>query len=271
MSVHQVAERIDQKGHESFLQPEVSIITPLYNAEDYISSTADSVFSQTFTNFEWIIADDCSTDNSREILFELEKKDSRVKVIYLKKNGGPIIARNSAIEIAKGRFVAFIDSDDLWLPQKLEKQLNLMKKYSAPLSYTGFKKIDKFGELRNGKIMTVPERVSYKMSLKSHSIVASSAVYDTNLTGNIKQSVEAPLGKDDLHFFLGILEKNGDAIGVQEDLTRLRIHGESLTGNKVGAAKKQWYFYRSFMKLSLLKSLYCFSVYAVKGFIKYIK
>lgn len=250
--------------------PLVSIITPLYNAKDYIMDTADSVLSQTITDFEWIIINDCSTDNSLEIVQELSERDVRIKVITLEKNSGPIVARNSGLKVAKGQYIAFVDSDDIWLPKKLEEQIKVLREKKAPLSYTCYKKIDSQGELKNNRLMMVPESVSYRDTLKSDSIVASSAIYDTNITGRIYQSDESPIGKDDFDFFLSILKKHGNAVGVQKDLVRLRIHGDSLTGNKMVAAKKQWLFYYKYLGLNLFKSFYLFTIYAFKGFIKYI-
>lgn len=251
--------------------PLVSIITPLYNAERYILETANSVFSQTLVDFEWLIVNDCSKDKSLEIVNDLGKKDSRIKVLDLNKNSGPIIARNNALEVAQGRFIAFLDADDIWMPQKLELQLNLMLEQNVVLSYTGFKKITKDGDLKNNKMMNVPLLSTYHSILKSDCIVASSAVYDTDITGNIKQDVDSLLGKDDFDFFLMILKSYGNAVGVNQELTHLRVFKESLTGNKLKSAKKQWVFYREYLKLNTLQSCYNFVFYAIKGLIKYIK
>lgn len=252
-------------------RPLITIITPLYNASSYIEATYKSVVSQTIADFEWIIVNDCSTDNSLELLTDFSKNDNRIKVITQEKNQGPIAARNRAMDEAKGRYIAFIDADDIWLPAKLELQINSMNESGSVLSYTAFKKINKDGSLKNNKLIKVPEKLSFKQLLQSNSIVASSAVYDTDITGSIRQNINAPLGKDDMDFFLNILKKNGKAIGVNKELVHLRVFRESITGNKMKSATNHWYFYRTYLKLSLMESLWNFIVYSIKGLTKYLK
>ncbi|MBN2444212.1 MAG: glycosyltransferase family 2 protein [Spirochaetales bacterium] len=252
------------------MKPEVSIITPLYNAEKYIKETVESVLSQTFKDFEWLIVDDCSTDSSRKILKKIAAEDQRIKLLDLKSNKGPIFARNYALDQAQGRFIAFLDSDDIWLPAKLEKQIALMKEKKAPLSFTAYKKIAQDGTIKTGITIQVPEKLTYNHLLGSNCIMASSAMYDTSITGAIKQFCDIPLGKDDYYFFLFIIKNHGCAYGLKEDLARLRVHNDSVTGDKFKAAKVQWYFYRTCIGLSILSSLHKFTVYSVKGFLKYI-
>ena len=253
------------------MEKDVTIITPLYNAEHLIKDTADSVFSQTYKNWEWIIVNDCSTDNSKKVLEELAGKDERITVINLEKNQGPINARNTAIEKAKGRFISFLDSDDIWLPHKLEKQVNFMQNRDCVLSYTEYKKIKQNGKAVTGTKISVPPKVSYPGILKSNCIMASSAMYDSQKTGKIKQTYDAPLGKDDFLFFINIMKEHGPAMGLKEDLARLRVWQHSITANKIKAAKDQWYFYRKVMKLTVAKSLVTYIIYAFKGFVKYLK
>ncbi|MBN1646710.1 MAG: glycosyltransferase family 2 protein [Spirochaetales bacterium] len=250
---------------------DVTIITPLYNAGHLIKETADSVFSQTFENWEWIIVNDCSTDNSKQVLDELASKDERIRVINLEKNQGPINARNTALDMARGRFISFLDSDDLWMPRKLEKQVRFMQNRNCALSYTEYKKIHQNGKSLTGTKIKVPDKIAWPGILKSNCIMASSAMFDSKITGKIKQTYEAPLGKDDFLFFINIMKKHGPAMGLREDLARLRVWSHSITGNKIKAAKDQWYFYRKVMKLSVLRSLYTYLFYAIKGFVKYLQ
>ena len=252
------------------MQPEVSIITPLYNAESFIRVTAESVKNQTFTNFEWIIVDDCSTDSSREILKELSAQDSRIRIFYLPENMGPVRARNHGLTEAHGRFIAFLDSDDLWMPEKLDKQVRFMKESGVPLSYTSYKKLKWDGTPKTGIRIPIPKEISYHKLLHSNDIMASSAMYDTNMTGRIYQSTEVPIGKDDLYFFLGILKECGCAVGLREELACLRMHKGSITADKLRFALMQWKFLRNHMHLPFFSTLEKYTVYAVKGFFKYL-
>lgn len=276
--IKRMTERIllidsSQKGNfyqDNDIKEKVSIITPLHNAEEFIMKTAESVLSQTYKNFEWLIVDDCSTDMSRSILKKLSETDKRIKVFSLDKNIGPAQARNYAIRNATGRFIAFLDSDDLWLPKKLEKQVAFMKGKGAVLSCTQYKKLNKDGSIKTGKIVPVPNTASYIRILHTDSIMASSAMYDRLKTGDILEPEDAPWGRDDYCFFLMILKKHRYVYCVPEDLSRLRTFGESLTGNKLKVAKKQWIFYRRYLKLSLLSSVEKFIVYAYQGLKKYL-
>lgn len=250
--------------------PEVTIITPVYNGKKYINDIFKCLSEQTFTNYEWIIIDDCSSDGTLEILSKLAETDHRVKLFPLAKNGGPIKARNYGLDNARGRFIAFLDFDDLWVPDKLEKQLSFMKANNLALSYTGYRKISDEGRLKWGLPVSVPKRVTYKKLIVSNSIMASSAVFDRSKTGDIRQNEDAPLSKDDLLFWLSILEKYDEGMGLKEALCRLRVHNHSITNNKILMAKRHWHFYRKTMGYPVLKSLGLFIGYGVKGLCKYL-
>ncbi len=251
-------------------EPEVSIITPVFNGQKYIDQVLNSILNQTFSNFEWIIIDDCSTDMTGVLLEKVAEQEPRIHLLYLDTNVGPIKARNWGLETARGRFVAFIDIDDLWLPEKLEKQLDFMKSNNLPLSYTGYRKITDDGKMISRFTIPVPKRLTYKKLLISNSIMASSAMFDRSITGNIKQDENAPISKDDLMFWLSILNNCGSIKGLQEDLCRLRIHKRSITNNKLLMAKRHWHFYRETLGLSHLTSLKLYIGYSIKGIIKYL-
>ena len=135
----------------------VSIITPVYNCEKLISSTIKSVQNQTYKNWEMLLIDDCSTDNSAKIIKEYSKKDSRIKYLKLKENSGAALARNKALEISNGRFIAYLDSDDLWRPEKLEKQVAFMLKNNYAFTCTDYEKITEDGKSLN-KIIKIPKK-----------------------------------------------------------------------------------------------------------------
>lgn len=126
----------------------VSIITPIYNCEQFLQETIQSVLNQTYTNWELILIDDCSTDNSLSIAETAAQRDSRIRVIKLDQNSGPAVARNIGIKKAKGKYIAFLDSDDMWFPNKLEKQLSFMEKNQIPFTYTGYEKINEDGSFK---------------------------------------------------------------------------------------------------------------------------
>jgi teichuronic acid biosynthesis glycosyltransferase TuaG len=263
-----VAAHIKTSNEVAF--PEVSIITPIFNGGQFFPATRDSILAQTFRNFEWIIVNDKSTDGTREIIDELSSEDPRVTVIHLTENRGPIYARNTAMKAARDRFVAFLDDDDLWLPEKLERQVHFMKSTGVHLSYTAYKKITSTDTLKTGVTLHVRKKASYRNILHSNCIMASSVMFDTQKTGRILQSFNAPVGKDDCYFFLSILKKHGPGYGLNEDLARLRVHGDSLTGSKIKAAELQWHFYRDTLALSFFSSLEKFIIYAVKGLFKHL-
>lgn len=249
---------------------EVSIITPIFNGEKYLQEITDCILGQSFRNFEWILIDDCSTDKTRERIDSLTILDNRVRQIKLERNSGPIAARNAGMDAAVGRFIAFIDADDLWVTDKLEKQITFMKLHDIALSYTSFKKIDDNGKIISRFKVPVPEKVTHNKLIESNCIPASSAMFDRTKTGDVRQDLSAPVSKDDFFFWLGILKKCHIAMGLQEDLFRLRIHKGSITSDKLEMAKRHWKMYREIFQFSVLKSLRYYIVYSVKGFVKYI-
>lgn len=243
----------------------VSIITPVYNAEKYIEDTINSVLNQNYCNWELFLVDDCSTDNSMIILEEFAKKDNRIKIIQLKENSGAATARNVGIERAKGRYIAFLDSDDIWMSNKLEVQINFMKENDISFSYTNYMKFDEDGTERG--IVKIPARVTYNELLKSNIIGCLTAVYDAHKIGKIYMPNIRK--RQDYALWLKILRKNIDGYGINKVLAKYRVRENSVSSNKLKAALYQWRIYRQIEKLGLFKSLYYFINYAYYGFKKY--
>ncbi|MEA2019029.1 MAG: glycosyltransferase family 2 protein [Campylobacterota bacterium] len=243
----------------------ISIITPSYKSKNFISQTIDSVLSQTYKNWEMIIVDDVSPDNSNEIIEEYCKNDSRIKLIKLEKNSGPAVARNRAIEEAKGRYIAFLDADDLWIPEKLEKQLGFMKENDLAFTYSSYDLIDEEGNSLGN--FTTKETISYEGMLKTCSVGCLTAMYDTEKLGKVYMPLIRK--RQDYGLWLKILKEIGTTKGMTESLATYRILENSVSSNKFKAAQYQWKIYREVEKLSFFKSVYYFVQYAYYGVIKY--
>lgn len=244
----------------------VSIITPLYNSEAFVTETVKSVISQTYANWEMIIVDDCSTDSSYDLVEAFSKTEDRIKPVRLEENCGVAAARNTAIELAKGRYIAFLDSDDLWLPMKLERQITFMKETGALLSYTGYSKIDDDGNI-SGRALNVPAEVSYSELLSSNVIGCLTAVYDSWKLGKRFMPV---VSHEDYALWLRILKEGNVAHGINEPLAKYRVRRASVSGNKLKAIRFQWNIYRRVEEFSLPFSMYLFLRYAYCGYRKYI-
>ena len=248
-------------------EPLVSIITPVYNAERVLSDTIKSVQNQTYKNWEILLIDDCSKDNSAQIIKEFQKYDNRIKYIKLKKNSGASVSRNEGIRNAKGRFIAFVDSDDIWKPKKLEIQIKYMLKENLGFTFTSYRYMKENGELTN-KIAKAPSKINYNGLLKNTIIGCSTVVIDREIVDYF----EMPLVRrgQDTATWLQILRKEKYAYGIEQDLVNYRLVGESLSSNKIKALKRTWNTYRNVEKLGLLKSSYVFCFYVFNAIKKRI-
>ena len=162
----------------------VSIIIACYNSEKYLSETINSVLNQTYKNWELLLVDDCSTDNTISVIEPFQKKDTRIKLFRQRQNSGAAVTRNKAIKEAKGRFIAFLDSDDLWLPQKLEKQIGFMLKNGYSLTHTAYEIIENNGKATNKTIRSKPV-LTYNNMLFSNKIGCLTAIYDRGKLGKV--------------------------------------------------------------------------------------
>lgn len=251
--------------------PLVSIITPAYNAERFIRETIASVQGQTYSNWEIIVADDGSSDRTADIVGELAASDARIRLVRLQRNTGPATgparARNAALDLARGDLIAFLDSDDLWLPTKLERQVKLMLDRGAALSYTAYRRIDADGTV-SGRLIQVPERVTYSDLLGHNDIACLTVMADRSKTGPLRMTAR---GYDDYILWLGILRKGFVAYGLREDLARYRVVGKgSVSSSRMRAARWRWEIYREVEKLSLGRSLWYFASYAIQTTTKHL-
>ncbi|MDY7218788.1 glycosyltransferase family 2 protein [Denitrificimonas sp. JX-1] len=246
------------------MRPSVSIITPSYNSSSFILQTLRSVTTQTFNNWEVIIVDDCSSDSSAEVIQQYASQDPRIKFIQLEKNSGASIARNTAIEVATGRFIAFLDSDDLWHPEKLEKQISFMLENEVAFSYTAYEKIDEKGV--SFDIVNTPTKISYKQLLKTNVIGCLTAMYDVEKLGKVYMPVNTK--REDFATWLAILKKIDYAYGMPEVLARYRVYASQSSAKKTKMAKENWRLYRDLEQLSIFKSAYYFTHYAVRGVLR---
>jgi teichuronic acid biosynthesis glycosyltransferase TuaG len=243
--------------------PLVSVITPLYNTEDYIAETIGSVLKQDYTNWEMIIVDDCSTDGSASVVERFARQDPRIRYFRLDKNyGAPYAARNFATGKAAGRFIAFLDSDDLWSPEKLRVQVSFMLANSYAISFTAYRKLYETDAARE-KVITVPGVVNYRELLKTNHIGCLTAMYDVTKTGKLLQP--GPQYHEDYIMWLQTLKKGFKAYGINQVLATYRVHKKSISTNKFKMAVVTWNIYRKNMKLNLLNAIWYFLHYSING------
>ncbi|WP_241085788.1 glycosyltransferase family 2 protein [Candidatus Vondammii sp. HM_W22] len=245
----------------------VSIIMPAYNADRSIRNSIDSVLSQTYPTWELLIVNDCSKDNSAKIAQEYCDKDTRIKLFHNGVNSGPAITRNDAINRAKGRFIAFLDSDDIWLPGKLEKQIGTMLECAYSFTYTSYHRISEDGTVP-GRRIGVPDQLDYAKLLRNTAIVTSSVVIDINAIGGVQMKNTY---YDDFACWLEIMKRGFVAYGIDDDLVAYRISTASISRNKINSAIQVWNTYRTIEGLGILNSAYYFTGYALKAIQKYYK
>lgn len=239
---------------------------PAYNAQDYIAETINSVQQQTYVNWELLVIDDCSTDNTRAIVSKFAKDDERIRLIRLSRNGGVALARNAGLDKAQGSHIAFLDSDDKWAPKKLITQLSFMDKKKCAFCYSQYQNFNsKSGEL--GKVMKAPKCMKANDILGNTVIGCLTVLIDKSLVGEFRMPL---LGHtEDNVTWHEILKRGFVAYGIQETLAYYRVGNSSLTSNKGKAAKQQWEVYRNYFKFSKFKSSYYFVQYMIHAIIKH--
>jgi teichuronic acid biosynthesis glycosyltransferase TuaG len=243
----------------------VSIITPAYNCARFLEETVKSVQAQTHANWEMIVVDDCSKDDTRAVLERLAAADGRIRPILQPVNGGPAKARNTALAAARGPMVAFLDSDDCWLPDKLEKQLAFLRGCGSGFTFTEFRRINADGS-EVGKLRRVPSRLTYHQLLKNTAIATSTVLIDRAVTGDFRMPKAY---YDDFTAWLSVLKRGVVAHGMHQDLMRYRVVGKSVSRNKLRSAYMIWRALRDVEKLNLPYAAWCFVNYAARGWLKY--
>lgn len=215
----------------------VSVVIPVYNAEKFISKSLDSALNQTYKSIEVVIVDDCSKDNSKQIINEYLKEHKNIIYHFQEKNVGAAVTRNKAIELAKGRYIAFLDSDDLWDQQKIEKQLILMRKDNAAICYTAIEMIDENDKLIKNK-RNVLVKIDYKILLKNTMLATSSIVIDRKIVGCFNM----PLIRSgqDYATWMQLMRHGTIAYGINEALVKYRLCSNSLSSNKFKSVRQIW-------------------------------
>jgi teichuronic acid biosynthesis glycosyltransferase TuaG len=230
----------------------VSIVMPAYNCEKYVIEAINSVLAQTYRNWELLVLDDGSKDNTLRIIEEFSQKDSRIKALPNGKNMGVSATRNRGIELASGDWIAFLDSDDMWEPEKLEKQFEIVEKEAAEFLFTGSSYVNEEGEPYKG-IFEVPEKITYKKLRNQNVISCSSVLIKKKYFENIKME------KDEMHedyaVWLRVLKLGIKAFGVNEPLLIYRISKNSKSGNKMKTVKMTYKVFR-FVGINPIGSAY---------------
>ncbi len=238
----------------------ISIVMPVYNAASYLEKTIGSVQAQTYSDWELIAVDDCSKDNSYEMLCQMAETDPRIRPVKAEKNAGAAMARNRGIDLTNGRYLAFLDSDDLWHPQKLEKELAFLKEKQAAFAFTAYE----FGDSEangNGKIVQVPPTLTYRKALSRTIIFTTTVMFD--LTRIDRELVHMPNVKsEDTATWWQILRAGYTAYGLNQNLAVYRRPASSLSSNKLEAIGRIWNLYRRHEKLSLIESAWHFCFWA---------
>lgn len=248
------------------MQEKVSVIMPVHNAEKYLSESISSVLQQTYPYWELLIVDDCSTDNSLAIINRYAVLDARIRCLKTDApSGSPCLPRNLGIKAAQGRFIAFLDSDDCWLPNKLEQQLCLFGETgTVGLVFSDYEKMSEEGE-RNNRVIKAPMEVSYKQLLRGNVIGCLTAIYDTSRVGKMFFMQHT---HEDYILWLSILKKGFVAVNTGTVEALYRVRRNSVSSNKLKVLSWQWDIYRNIEKTGLLKAMYYFAHYAYKAYRK---
>ena len=243
----------------------ISIIVPVYNAENFIQETIDCVLAQTYPDWELLLVEDCGSDRSVEVITQYvgEKQESRIRLIRQPSNQGAARARNRGLKEAKGRYIAYLDADDLWMPEKLELELAFLKEKDAAFVFTGYEFADENGR-GMGKVVHVPETLSYRQALSNTTIFTTTVMFDTEKIP--KEQLGMPeIKSEDTALWWKVLRNGYTAYGLDENLALYRRPGRSLSSNKLEALRRIWNLYRKAEGMSVASSAWHFCFWAVRA------
>ena len=245
----------------------VSIIMPTYNCAAFIEESVKSVLAQLYTNWELIIVDDCSTDNTKTVLTPYLNKYLNIRYTCLDKNSGPAVARTEALKQAKGDYIAFLDSDDLWAPNKLSLQIDFMKKNKVFFSATGYELIKEEGASKK-MFLIPPKKTDYNKMLRLSCPIGNLTVmYDRRVVGDLQ--VPNIKKRNDFALWLKILHKTPVCYGMPDILAKYRVRSKSVSSNKLNLLMYHWQLYHDIEKLNFLKTvwyMFCWGFVKCTGF-----
>ena len=250
---------------ENTKQPLITVVMPNYNGQRFVEQAIDSVLAQTYTNFELIVVDDCSTDASLQLVEKKAAGDSRIRVITMDHNSGVANVRNTGIREAKGEYIALLDNDDLWTPDKLERQLAIAEN-GAEIVYCSYDFIDEKGN-PVGKPFIVPSQTNFNKMLALNAIGCSTSFIRADFMK--AHPFSQGFYHEDYALWMELLRVCPTASGDREVLMHYRLVSGSRSNKKGNAAKKRWNIYRKALKLDVFTSVWAFVRYAVNGVIKY--
>lgn len=238
---------------------------PAYNSAQFITESIESVIAQTYTNWELLITDDCSKDESYSIINEYAAKDKRIHIFQTPHNSGAATARNISLNNATGKYIAFLDSDDLWVADKLERQIDFMQKHDIAFSFSNYDIMEENGK-KTGHVIQAPKVIGYHAYLRNTIIGCLTVIIDRGKTGdflmpNIKSS-------HDMALWLLVMKRGFKAYALQETLAHYRLVATSNTAKKWKAAKDVWRVYRDIEHINVFYSAFCFAGYAINAVLK---
>jgi len=249
------------------LEPLVSIVTPCYNSAAFITETLESVIAQDYKNWEMIIVDDCSGDNTCQIVETFAMRHQGIKLIVLKENGGVSNARNIGMAAANGKYISFLDSDDVWLKAKLSKQVSFMEKELLPLTFCAYKRINENGEVISGQV-PVPLTVNYDALLAHNVVIFSTSMMLKSAIGDLKFS---RAGHEDWIFLLKLLKQCRQGYGINQLLAFYRVRQNSVSANKLKAIGYTWRIFRESEGIGFLQSVILLGRYAISASLKRLR